>query len=252
MKLPGASQFRRRRTLLMQASLANILLMGMAAVTGASVLMWKESSSFEQQLELRARALAEFLASESEFALLIGDRSELQRITKSAVTGEDVLYVVIIGEDGQYVATAGRGFQMSYRDREEIARQDPEIIRSANNRAGLPPHIQVERVVQASAARGLLDWDRDDHPGKRLGVVQIAFSMDKQQVFFYRVARDIAIVGISTLTLAIVVQYLQNEALASPAGPADPVHATRRGRRSDAAGTPGGLERSGSTDLCVQ
>ena len=56
-----------------------------------------QSSDLRRQLELRAQTSADFLASQSEFPLLTGDREELQRVANAALRNEDVLYVAIGG-----------------------------------------------------------------------------------------------------------------------------------------------------------
>lgn len=99
----------RRRSLLVQASLANVLVMVGAAVSVTSLILWNQNTGLRRQLELRAQASVEFLASQSTFPLLIGDRAELQRVAKSAATNEDVLYVIITDETGHQLAAAGRG-----------------------------------------------------------------------------------------------------------------------------------------------
>ena len=199
----------------MQACMTNVLLMGIASVVTTCVVLWKESSSLEQQLQLRAQASAQFLASESEFAILIGDRNELQRIAMSAAATEDVLYIVITDEKGLKLAAAGRGFEESIRTRAMILRA-PEGVRIVQGEAGLPPRVEVDREIRPGGANGLLDWEADRRQSQQLGTVRIAFSMEKQRAFFYGVVRDLSIVMLLTLSLATLVQYMQMRRLLRP------------------------------------
>lgn len=98
----------RPKGLLTQASLTNVLVMLGAAVSITSLALWNQSSDLRRQLELRAQTSAEFLASQSEFPLLTGDREELQRVANAVLRNEDVLYVTIGDEAGKIVARAGR------------------------------------------------------------------------------------------------------------------------------------------------
>ena len=206
----------RRTSLLMQASVANIIVVGGAAVIGACLALWKESSILRQQLELRARVSADFLASQTEFPILIGDRSELRRIAKSAAAVEDVLYVVITDEAGQTLAAEGVELKEPEPSAPETGREGPESLRDLPGRPGLPRHIRLERVIEESAGRGLLDWEGDRKQRKRLGEIRIGFSKDKQSVFFLRSARDLVIVAALTFCMITLVQYLQMRRLLRP------------------------------------
>ena len=55
--------------------------------------LWTYSRDLERQLTGRAEALADFLAGQSQFAMLVGDRAELERIARNAVAGEEVVFV---------------------------------------------------------------------------------------------------------------------------------------------------------------
>src|SRR5579864_5024860 len=96
----------RHRSLLTQASLANALVMVVAAWSIAALILWNENGVMRRQLELRGQTSADFLASQSEFPLLTGNRDELQRAAESARKNEDVLYVVIADPSGNILAKA--------------------------------------------------------------------------------------------------------------------------------------------------
>src|SRR6476660_9247934 len=74
--------------------LYNILVVGAAVTCLAALFLWEQHKATDLQLRRRAVSLAEFLASQTQFAFLVGDRDELGRIAASALSNEDVLYVV--------------------------------------------------------------------------------------------------------------------------------------------------------------
>jgi signal transduction histidine kinase/CheY-like chemotaxis protein len=208
MRLPRTRTVSRRKSLLMQASLANLLMMA-AMILGLTLLvLWRQRASFLQQLDLRAQASAEFLANQSEFPLLIGDRDELQRLANSAAASEDVLYAIIANEAGGTLAKAG-----------------PLAPRKSNGQQGgfadkpgykMPEHIEVTRVVRQSSAKGLLDWEGSRGGSKSLGAVRIGLSMEKQKLLFVRSAREVVLSSFAALCLVLMVQYLQLRRLLRP------------------------------------
>jgi len=216
MTLLGRLANPRHKSLLMQASVANLLVMAAAVVGGALLTLWNQRASLSQQLELRARASAEFLASQSEFPLLIGNRSELRRVAESAATNEDVLYVVVGSDDGWTEERAGR----FYAENRALSPAAAPVTRDGSrvvNRAGsLPRHVEATHLVQQSTAKGLLDWEGDRGQPKRLGWVRIGLSMDKQEALFIRSARDVVAAAVIALGLVLLVQYIQMRRLLQP------------------------------------
>jgi PAS domain S-box-containing protein len=73
------------------------------------VFLWRQESVLYRQYELRAEASANAIASESQFALLVGDTADLKRMAQVAVAGsEDVLYMVVEDSSAQPIASAYR------------------------------------------------------------------------------------------------------------------------------------------------
>ncbi len=196
MRLPRTPSGARRRSLLTQASLANLLMIASTVIIGTSIALWKQRLSLVEQLDLRAQASAEFLAHQSEFPLLIGNREELERVAKAAATSADVLYVIIKDDAGQTLASAGRRVPAPGEELEE--------------------HIEAQKKVRQSASGGLLDWEGAHAPAKRLGVVRIGLSMEKQRALFLRTARDVVLAASFALCVVLVVQYLQLRRLLRP------------------------------------
>ena len=73
--------------------LYNVTIVGAAVACLTGLFVFEQHTAIERQLQLRAEALAEFLASQAQFALLVGDRAELERIAASTLGNEDVLDV---------------------------------------------------------------------------------------------------------------------------------------------------------------
>ncbi len=165
--LPG----RRKRTdsLLSQASAANslpVFASGLCVLCLTCVLMVAGGTAFQSEVRLRAESIAQFVASQSELAALLGDRIELTRIASSAVGIQDVRSVRIV--------TAGA---------------EPLTVEQRCGRATGPggPVIEVEAQILSSENRAVIDWQV--HPGRqKLGSVRVALSTARQQGFFRRAA----------------------------------------------------------------
>jgi signal transduction histidine kinase/CheY-like chemotaxis protein len=194
----------RRKSLLKQASIANLVVALALTACGISLVLWRQHATFGHQMELRAQAAAEVLANESEFPLLIGNRDALQLVAQSAASREDVLYVTIAGESGEVLAKAGQ--------------QVPESSNGQNS-AGvgiLPAKIEAVRVVRQSSKNGLADWESDRARSKSLGVVRIGFSTKRERALFAQLAREIIIFPMIILLLVRMVQYVQLRRLLRP------------------------------------
>ena len=81
---------RASRSLQTRALIANSVLVGCSVFCLTVLFLVTQRAAIHRQLRLRAESLAEFLASQSEFALLVGNRAELERTAATAVAGEGV------------------------------------------------------------------------------------------------------------------------------------------------------------------
>ena len=213
MRAPGKA-IPPRKSLLTQVSLTNVLIVAAAAVSITSLALWNQNTGLRRQLELRAQTSADFLASQSEFPLLIGDRDELQRVAASAMRNEDVLYVAIRDEAGRIVAQAGRVSAAEAAWPEQPGMTCSQIL---DCRRELPRHIEVTQCVKAGDSKDLLDWEgTPNRPTRRLGLVRIAFSMEKQNAIFMKTARGILLVAAVALCLVVWVQHTQLRRLLRP------------------------------------
>jgi len=198
----------------MQAFAANLLVLVAGLFCGTALVLWKQRSSFTEQLELRAAASAGFLASQSEYPLMVGDQEELQRLADAAVKNEDVLYVMVVGESGQVLATARRGAAAQIAVPIDLKAADS--VHTAEPHDGIPAHIEAIRAVRQSGVKSMLDWEERPSAPKELGRVRLGFSMEKQQAVFARSARGSIIILALGLCLMSLVQYSQFRRLLRP------------------------------------
>src|SRR5690242_9320097 len=96
------------RSLQTRTLVYNVSIVGAVVTCLTGLFLWEQHNAFERQLELRADALAEFLASQIQFALLVGDRPELEKIAANALSTEDVLYVEFGNSSGVTLVRSAR------------------------------------------------------------------------------------------------------------------------------------------------
>ncbi len=164
-------------------------------VAGLTILfLWTYSRDLERQIAGRAQALAGFLAGQSRFAMLVGDRGELERIARNAVASDEVLLVELTdGESGQPVSAARPGFQ----------RQAGDWVEA------------IERVARPEAVEHI-GWEAESRTPAQLGTVRILFSTGRQHAARARVAWITAAMAVVCLLLGAALQALQLRALLRP------------------------------------
>jgi signal transduction histidine kinase len=177
--------------------LAGNMLFATVTVSSLSTLfLWTYVRDLDRQLNSRAEALAGFLAGQSQFAMLVGDRSELERIAVNAVAGEHVVFVELNDAQGAF----------------------PVVRRNGRGGAGAPL-IQVIRPVMRPAQVGQAEWDSGAsaaQPSQQLGTVRLGFSTGSERTARLRVACLTATVAIGSLLIAAITQVLQLRKLLRP------------------------------------
>ena len=152
-------------------------------------------AAFEEQLRVRAGSLADFVAAQSEFAMLVGDQAELDTIARSALSGDDVLFVSLTDISGRRLAWADR---------------------AATSASGAERCLETERDVIASKSKGLMDWQTGTSRPVKLGGVRIGLSMKKQDALFARtVSLGLGAAGLSVAAL-LALQYFRLRRLLEP------------------------------------
>jgi len=173
---------------------ANLALNAALLVGLTGLFLWTYSRDLERQIAGRAQALAGFLAGQSRFAMLVGDRAELDRIARNAVSSDEVLLVELTdGESGQPVSAARPGFQRSTGAWVEAS----------------------ERVARPEAVEHI-GWEAASRTPAELGTVRILFSTERQHAARARVAWITAAMAGACLLFGAAVQTLQLRALLRP------------------------------------
>jgi signal transduction histidine kinase/ActR/RegA family two-component response regulator len=184
---------RKPHSLQTRTLLYNVSIVGAAVACLTGLFVLEQHAAVERELQLRAEALAEFLASQTQFALLIGDRSELERIAASTLKNEDVLYARFSDAQGGLVVQSFRPGAAALRS------TGMEVARKV-----MLPESTVSDMSAGVGRRG------------ELGSVKIGFSTQKQRALFASSVRYATSVAMFSLTLILLVQYFQFRRLLAP------------------------------------
>jgi PAS domain S-box-containing protein len=181
---------RRQQSLRARALAANLALAAISVTVLTVLFLLAQRSALERQLELRARTLAEFVASQSQFAMLVGNRTELDSVAAAAVSSEDVLFVEL--------APLGREKIYSHRP-------GPRPRRS----------VQVTQPVLPPSPDRVVEWE--SRPGAApLGSVSVGLSVEKEEALFNHMVRSAIAVSALALLLIAAVEYWQLRRLLEP------------------------------------
>jgi signal transduction histidine kinase len=178
---------------------SNMVIAAVTVFSLSGLFLWTYSRDLERQLTGRAEALAEFLAGQSQFAMLVGDRSELERIADNAIASDQVVFVQL----------------------NDTLSGSPVLRRKDGGRAGLQtPLIEVSRQVVRPANTGRPDWETGlpiaTGGPQQLGTVRLGFSTEKERTARLRFAGITALIAIISLLFAASVQMLQLRTLLHP------------------------------------
>ncbi len=160
-----------RESLLARAVAASVGMGTLALVGLTSVFLLNYNRELGRQLSSRAAAMADFLAGQTQFAMLVGDRGELERIARNATTNPEVVYVELID------AQAGSPVMFS-RSGQAIAKASPHIV-------------EVSRPVMRYMHADVAGWehsysDQSSFPAQ-LGTVRLGFSAEKEHAARLRI-----------------------------------------------------------------
>jgi signal transduction histidine kinase len=177
--------------------LASNMVFATITVSALAVLfLWTYNRDLDRQLTSRAEVLAGFLAAQSQFPMLVGDRSELERLAANAVAGGHVVFVEF--NDG----LGG----------------NPVVRRQADGGADAPP-IEVSRPVMRPAGAGRADREPGAAGGEgpqQLGTVRLGFGIANERAARLRFAGLTAAIAIASLLFAAAAQILQLRKLLRP------------------------------------
>jgi signal transduction histidine kinase len=173
---------------------ANLALNAVLVAGLTGLFLWTYSRDMEYQIAGRAQALAGFLAGQSRFAMLVGDRAEMERIARNAVATDEVLLVELTDRESPQPVSAAR----------------PGFRRSAG------AWVEASERVERPEAVEHIGWEAPSGTPAELGTVRILFSTGRHHAARWRVAWITAGMAGACLMFGAVVQTLQLRALLRP------------------------------------
>ncbi len=186
----------RRESLLTRVVTSSLVLAGVSITVLTLAFVFATRIASEAELRLRANSLADFVASQSEFALLVGDRAELQTIARNALAGDDVLFVSLSDPSGQRLARAER---------------------TSPAGGSTERRLEAEREVSPPEGNGLVDWQAGKaRQTTKLGTVRIGFSMKKQEALFARTLSLGLTAAILSAAIVLGIQFFRLRRLLEP------------------------------------
>ena len=191
----------RKDSLLTEALIGKMIVVVLTTTCLCTLLLLSERAALRRQLELRAGAIAQSLALQSDYPMLVGDRQELTRIASRALHGEDVLYVVFADSNGEPWAEASR--PGAWVPPGPTARKTDECI-------------EVSEAVSSSPANRLAEWMDEPSGGQVLGTVRVGLSVRNQNALFAETVRSVLIVVFLALVVIMTIEYLQLKRLLTP------------------------------------
>jgi signal transduction histidine kinase len=200
------------RRLLQESLLARVLAASLALSTfiivSLTILFVLEySRDFERQVRSQAENAAEFLANQCQFAMLVGDRAEMERLAAIAVAGENVLFVEMSDDkEGAVVLLTRGGFSPS-----AVPPHPQPGVRSA---AGYT-YIEVIRQV-VPAGKGPMAWEGGSSAPAHLGALRLGFSTDRARAARVRIVWTTGALALAGLLLTAGVQSVQLRTLLRP------------------------------------
>ncbi|HTM47862.1 MAG TPA: ATP-binding protein [Bryobacteraceae bacterium] len=201
------------RSLLAQALLSNFLLVAIGGVLLTGVFLYMQLSAMRRQMEVRAGVLAGFVATQSDFAMLVGDRTELGRIARNALAVEDVLFVAITGPAGESVRLSRPEFPAARIPVTSPA--EPDTGPAHYHRGGVR-FLDIVQPVFAQTGASLIEWENKSRKPSRLGTVRIGFSTRQEDDLWSWSLRVVTPIAALALLLILAVQYAQLRRLLDP------------------------------------
>lgn len=201
------------RSLLARALFSNFLLIATSVVLLTILFLYIQHAGLQREVNLRAEAIVNFVATQSEFGMLVGDRNELNRLARAALSIEGVVFVVMTDESGDSIRLSAPAF---------LSRDIPNGRYSGESfgpriHAGTRLRfLEVGHAIQRQTESSVVDWERKPPAGARLGAVRIGFSMEDADRLMRRSLRFGAPLAILSLLLILAVQYSQLRRLLEP------------------------------------
>lgn len=217
---PSARQ--RKRSLLTRVVRANFFLVSVAVICLTALFLMTQMTAFQSQAELRADELAEFLASQAAFPLIVGDQDELARLAESTLAAEGVLYVVFADADGRtHREFTGPDFDARSIPELEVLVDGPEKnLRILTSQERALRYIDVSRDISPQVDISVFDVpgtvDGSRPTPQSLGSVRIGVSMEKLETLFAETLWQALWVAALALFVILTSQYFQLRHLLQP------------------------------------
>jgi len=193
--------FERLRTrfsasLLAQGMAATIALHSTSACLLLSVFLLVQYRALERQLELRGEAIAQFLAKELQFALLVDDQAEMKRLLEASASNEDVLCLEVLNASAKPVYRLGRvdllpGAELPASGKHSRTEM---VVRRTRNQL-----LEIQMPVLSPAPDRLLDWEPSAGDRQILGMLRMGLSTRKQ----WSLLRQMLLGGVGVIMLGL-------------------------------------------------
>jgi PAS domain S-box-containing protein len=200
------------RRLVQDSLLARVLAASLALATVIIVsltvlFLLQYSRDLERQLRAQAENAADFLANQCQFAMLVGDREEMERLAGIAVAGEHVLFVEMSDDQaGAPVLLTRDGFP-----RAAVPKRGQSGLRAAAGHR----FIEVIRPVVPTRSEHL-GWERGQSTPARLGVLRLGFSTERERAARVRIVWTTAAFALAGVLLTAGVHSFQLRSLLRP------------------------------------
>src|SRR5450432_2077107 len=191
------------RSLLSRALLSNFALVGVLVTLLTGLFLLVQLRGFRIQMDLQAKVLARLVSTQSELAMLVGDRPALEIIAGNVLSIEDVLFVVLTDHSGESIRVSRPGFPIEKIPPSSAGEQNPLIF-------------EVVEPVLPRKGSSIVEWDNKNVPADRLGTVRIGFSLEGQQKLRSRTLRFAVPIVLLSLIVILAVQYAQLRRLLEP------------------------------------
>jgi signal transduction histidine kinase/ActR/RegA family two-component response regulator len=203
-----------KKSLLGQALVANSVLV-LATLTALTVLFIVGlQSSLQKQLELRAESVAEFVGTQSQLALLVGDQAGLLQFARNALSNGDVVYVKVTDHSGTVTQASRPGFSLS--EVPDLSPSSPEGNRIRTLHMRNIPYAIIEGVRTVAANNRVFEWQAQGQAIQILGTVQVGISTEEQRAVLARIMRYAVGGALGAVTLVILLHFLYLRRLLLP------------------------------------
>jgi PAS domain S-box-containing protein len=178
-----------RRSLLMRVLVGDVALSAFLLL-GLTILELRTyDRELEAELHSRAESLADVLAAKSQFAMLVGDRAELERIVHNGATNPEVMSIEVIDPGGEPIRWS----------------------RGATRHAS----FEVSRQVQPPPG-SRIGWKGVSQTLSDIGSVRLRFSSERERVTRNRVAESAAGLTLLCFLLGSAIRIMQLRAALRP------------------------------------